>query len=268
MFPCPLAKKFGCGKTFTASNDDKKHSEIHGSRERIPCPLAKEFACEETFTRVSGANQHTKIHENHERIPCLLAREFGCEETFATQKSANEHEKTQHRQVGKIFGCLYCANGFSTLATLQRHQDIVHEGKVYKCRHQECSERFRTVNEEAKHAYNDSHRAALGWICKVPGSPAALSGKVFRRYNRHQRQHVRNGDIKDPAVSATWTAPYSIPKSKLSLFWLILDKGGFNQTSESPERFNEVALDLIDKNEAGCNCNADSDAEGEGGRCK
>lgn len=211
VFQCLHCEKSFGSKSRLTSHDKMVHSE--GNHKCDSCGL--------TLKTLSSLKEHAKIHGKRERFPCPNAEEFDCQDTFFSERQAKVHVGTQH---------------------------------TYRCRHSSCKKLFKTATEEAQHAYNDFHRPITLWTCKVSGCPAVLRGRKFKSSMHnlyHRNDHIRKGDIKDVADSATWKVPYSIPKSHLPLLRMILDNGGFNQKPKFS--VNKTATDFSNNNEAAQN---------------
>jgi hypothetical protein len=127
-YPCPLAKKEKCNKTFTSAQSAKNHTKVHSS-ERICRPLANETGCLKTFKWTEAAKHHADTIHKKIMYPCPLANELGCKREFRLKSKAEEHTKTQHE--GQRISCpnakeLGCNKTFSTDQIMKKHVGDVH----------------------------------------------------------------------------------------------------------------------------------------------
>ncbi|XP_076016837.1 zinc finger protein 1035 [Genypterus blacodes] len=237
-YKCPL-----CPASFTLSSNRYRHVKNSCIKEcliQLAVQRAKETAiqtalqkkkhncsfCPAVFAHKSGKYRHMKKHKLFQTTGKLFSNRKlifspASIPAASTVPVASTTVKTEEcNETSLSVSCRFCGKGFSTSASLKKHQ-YYHKGeKPYRCL--ECGKKFK------KHAYLISHKMVhqRRIQCTVCRKILPTIGELIQ----HRNSHLKKGTLQCPDCPMQFQYPACLLKHSAS------HKNGKDQTQQAEEK--------------------------------
>ena len=143
-----------CSKTFTRTNDLKKHKMIHTGQKHCVCDV-----CSRAFTHANDLKKHKMIHTGQKPFVCDV-----CSKAFTRANDLKRHKRIHTGY--KPFVCHVCGKAFTQVGHLNEHTRIHTGYKPYLC--DVCSKQFiRAAYLKAHKLTHSSHRPFVCDVCSM-----------------------------------------------------------------------------------------------------
>ncbi|XP_066287850.1 zinc finger protein 420-like isoform X2 [Branchiostoma lanceolatum] len=183
----------GCEKTFTRKSHLARHGLSHSGVKQVRVNVCSFDGCSAVFKKPSKLEEHIRCHTGERPFAC---EEPGCEKTF-TRKSHLARHGLSHSGVKQV-RCTWagCSDRFVNTTNLKKHiaRKHKHEGKPYKCTHNDCGKGFQKHRQLRIHEYE--HTGVLPFPCEKCNKRFLLPSQLNRHLKVHEGYSCRVQDCE------------------------------------------------------------------------
>ena len=180
-----------CGEIISLKNQSRHLREVHSAGPSLQCPQ-----CPKSFKRRDQLNSHiSNIHDRDEPVQYVC---YFCERKFSKKVNLNQHVVDLHTKEKK-FSCPGCPEEFSRLCNMERHLSRGKHTKGYVC--SKCDKSFTTLATLHRHK-DDVHNQVQNFCCSECPEKFSRLENLKRHNKRGKHSFVFNCEYCNETLTA------------------------------------------------------------------